>query len=205
MSIETSPLYIQGAQVSVRLWENRDDSTQRTWPRYKDPFCELWNIPRSPSLYNSLLSSYVGILGGRRVWAIEHFDSKLIGRISLRDIDQRTHQARLGISLRPDYVGQGLGTEAMKLFLDYFFDELHFRTMVLDVAAFNLRAVHCYERLGFAQVGHEWRKSYSGNGRQALTDPAYRHLQPYFQYERGIMWVQFLEMALDGSSWSSQR
>jgi RimJ/RimL family protein N-acetyltransferase len=184
----------------VRLWRSQDDAAQRSWPRYTEPLSELWNIPRSTPLYDGLFT-----LGStsftRRVWAIDDLEGHLIGRISLRDIDQRKGRARLGISLTPSHVGRGLGTEALELFLDYYFREMHFTVMVLDVAAFNQRAVHCYARMGFQEIDSDWRKSSFDSNMHLLDSDTYQHLRPFFRRERFGVWVLFLEMELQRDVW----
>lgn len=205
MSIDTSPLLLRGKQVTVRWWERRDDTAQRRWPEYTDPLSMLWNIPRNTSFYDNLFFATSTLSNSRRIWAIDNNDGKLIGRISLRDINQHRGQARLGISLGESYVSQGLGTEAMCLFLDYFFTELDFTIMVLDVAAFNVRAVRCYERLGFAIVAEEWRRSSCRSCVHIIERPEYTAVRPYFRRERSILQVLFLEMELGRDTWRTQR
>lgn len=195
---ESSPT-IQNDRVGIRHWTPKDDITQRSWPKHIDPCSALWNIPRSLSIYSGLFS--FGVASTYRLWAVERAGGELIGRISLREIDQSRKRARLGISLGAPYVGQGLGTDALRLFLDYFFENMGFGTMVLDVAAVNRRAVCCYERLGFRHIGHEWRKSSSSSCMRALDDPAYHSLLPYVRRERFGVWVQFFEMELQKQHW----
>lgn len=191
-----------GARTRLRWWTTQDDQRQRAWPQYPDPCSHLWNIPPSSS------SSAGGLFGGtstwmRRVWAIDDLHGTLIGRISLRDIEQRSGRARLGISLAAPYVGQGLGTEALRLFLDYYFYELLFKTMVLDVAAFNQRAVRCYERLGFAIISSDWRRTSAGRCSSVINDPAQAPLQQHFRRERQSVWVEFYEMELAHGDWET--
>ncbi len=193
-----------GERIRLRWWSTQDDQRQRAWPQYPDPCSHLWNIPRSDGSPTS------GLFGGpntwmRRTWAIDDRQGTLIGRISLRDIEQRNGRARLGISLAAPYVGQGLGTEALRIFLDYFFHELLFRTMVLDVAAFNQRAVRCYERLGFVVVSSDWRRTSAGRCSSALNDPARASLQQHFRHERQSVWVEFYEMELARDDWETNR
>lgn len=196
-------LYVcEGERTRLRWWTTQDDQRQRAWPLYPDPCSHLWNIPRSRS------SAAGGLFGGystwmRRAWAIDDLQDMLIGRISLRDIEQRSGRARLGISLAAPYVGQGLGTEALRVFLDYFFGELQFQTMVLDVAAFNRRAVRCYERLGFAVVSSDWRRTSAGRCSSLLSDPAQTEMHPHFRRDRQGVWVEFYEMELTCNAWEA--
>jgi RimJ/RimL family protein N-acetyltransferase len=202
VSDRAKPLVLQGERVRIRFWQSRDDIRQRSWPRYTDPLNGLWNIPRSFSLYGGLFPAPAPIPGNpRRLWAVENLAGELVGRISLREIDQRVMQARLGISLGAPFVGQGLGSEALELFVDYFFGTLHFRKMVLDVAAFNRRAVRCYERLGFRVVQEEWRKTSADTWQQELERTANTDLQPFFRRDRLGSRVLFFEMELDYQTW----
>lgn len=138
---------LRGPRVLIRPWKYHDDELADDWPPYNDPFDPLWNLPRPASfgggMWNALLE--YGIY--RRSWAVENNNGALIGRISLREIDERRGQARLGVTFGAPYVGRGLGTEALTLFLDYYFETLRYHLMALDVAAPNVRAVRCYTRL----------------------------------------------------------
>jgi RimJ/RimL family protein N-acetyltransferase len=201
VSIDTPPLRIQGTRVCIRWWESRDDREQRKWPRYTDPCHALWNIPRTSAFYTSVFGEPGQWPTSRRVWAIEDAWGRLIGRISLREIDIRTRRARLGISLGAPYVGQGMGTEALALFLEYYFTDYGFDIMALDVAAFNQRAVNCYERLGFRIIGDEWRKTHADSCLRMLDDSADQELQRYFRRERLYTWVLFYEMELRRVAW----
>lgn len=189
---------IEGARVRLRNWLRRDTLAQELWPRYTDPFSSLWNIPRTVFFDDDLRT---GFSSQRYAWAVEDRIGRLIGRISLREIDQHRASARLGISLAQPYVGQGLGTEALALFLDYFFGPLGFAAMRLDVAAFNRRAVRSYERLGFEYLESEWRSAGNDPSLRLLDDPRYADLAPHFRRGRFETMVEFYEMELTREQW----
>lgn len=198
MNKDPSLIEMQSDRVRIRPWEQRDLLAQESWPRYTDPFSTLWNTPRPVSLNGD----YIGYAAGmRRIWAIEDRHKRLIGRISLREVEQNRRHSRLGISLGSPYVGQGLGTEALTLFLNHYFGPMGFLAMLLDVAGFNRRAVHCYERLGFRHVGSDWRHVGRDPALRLLDNPMYRELQPFFRRERRGAWVQFFEMELRKEEW----
>jgi len=52
-----------------------------------------------------------------------------------------------------EFTGKGFGTEAMRLLLDYGFNELNFYRIQLNVIAYNERAIKLYEKLGFIREG----------------------------------------------------
>jgi GNAT superfamily N-acetyltransferase len=202
---KTPPL-VASERVRIRKWQSGDDVIQRSWPRYKDPCHTLWNIPRSNSMYGGIFSfPYGGGSSSRYVWAIEDRHETLIGRISLRDVEKFSRRARLGISLSAAYTGRGLGTEALILFLEHFFGTLGFNTMVLDVAAFNRRAVRCYEHLGFTCISEEWRRTGNEGCLHMLEEGHNRKLLAYFRREHSGLLVQFLEMQLQRHEWKQHR
>ena len=140
----------------------------------------------------------------RYIWAVENRNGKLIGRISLREVDRQAHSARLGISFSASYVSQGLGTESLEVFLAHCFGPLGFKRIVLDVAGSNRRAVHCYERLGFRYVDNDWRSPSARDDLSFLNDPAYQDILPYIRRGRHGTWVQFFEMELLIHEWQEQ-
>lgn len=74
------------------------------------------------------------------------------------DFDRRGDAVEIGLGLRPDLTGRGLGESFLRAQLDYAADEWRPSTFRLFVAAWNERAVRLYERLGFREVGRERRR-----------------------------------------------
>jgi len=63
----------------------------------------------------------------------------------------------VGIGLRPDLTGRGLGESFLRAQLEYAAEQWHPATFRLFVAAWNERAIRLYERLGFREVAREMR------------------------------------------------
>ncbi|MCU0491677.1 MAG: GNAT family N-acetyltransferase [Chloroflexaceae bacterium] len=193
---------LHGERVLLRQWQRRDALAQDSWPAYTDAFSGLWNLPRAVALGeddDDYSFNFTAV--PRRIWAIDNDRHQLIGRLSLREIKPVEGSARLGISIGASYVSQGLGTEALCTFLDYFFNDLGFAHMVLDVAAVNIRAVRCYERLGFRHVGHDWRDARYDPSLRLLDDPRYADYLRFFQRSRHGTFVLFYEMELSRDQW----
>lgn len=77
----------------------------------------------------------------------------LVGWGALDGINWRNRVAWLAVALSPDYWGQGLGYEAMRLMLGYAFRELALHRVQLTVFADNTPALRLYERVGFRREG----------------------------------------------------
>ena len=79
---------------------------------------------------------------------------ELIGRCMLFDIDQVNRRAMLGIVIgEKDYWDKGYGQDATRLLLDYGFNLLNLNSIMLGTFSFNARAINCYKRVGFKEIG----------------------------------------------------
>lgn len=200
-------MQLRGARVNIRPWQRFDEELANEWPPYNDPLESLWNLPRQLSM-SETWSSFFDMSGQRRSWAVEDGDGRLMGRISLREIDEQKGQARLGITFGAPYVGRGLGTEALALFLDgYFFSEGegNYLLMVLDVAAPNVRAVRSYQRLGFSYVGSDWREAGPSFDTRLIELARYHHLRHHFRATARGVAVEFFEMQLGRAEWRARQ
>ncbi len=77
----------------------------------------------------------------------------LVGEVVLNEHDARAHSCNLRCLLGPAGRGRGLGIEALRLLLGHGFGVLGLERVELEVFAFNPRARHVYEGLGFLSTG----------------------------------------------------
>lgn len=83
-------------------------------------------------------------------------NDEMIGTISLEKIDYINSHGTLGIFIgEKEYRDNGYGTEAINLILDYGFNYLNLNSIQLKVFAFNDRAIACYKKCGFKEVGRK--------------------------------------------------
>ena len=91
-------------------------------------------------------------------------EDKLIGTVGLEQINNTNRAATLGIFIGDkEYLSKGYGTEAIRLLLDYGFNYMNLHSINLTVMSFNERAVKCYKKCGFKEVGR-MRKNKFVNG-----------------------------------------
>jgi len=87
---------------------------------------------------------------------------RLIGNIGLHQINRVTRCAMLGIAIADlKMTSKGLGTEAMRLMLDYGFRTLNLHRIELFVHGFNTRAQKAYQRIGFVEEGRKREALYT--------------------------------------------
>lgn len=90
---------------------------------------------------------------------------EMIGTVGLHNIDHINRTATLGIFIgNKNYWSKGYGTEAIKLILDFGFNYLNLNNIHLDLMEFNVRALKCYEKCGFKEIGRR-RKCKFINGK----------------------------------------
>lgn len=82
-------------------------------------------------------------------------DGQIVGEVSLhRGVNPRhSHVADLGICVRDDYTGRGIGTALMAAILDLSDNWLNVHRVELNVYTDNAAAIHLYEKFGFAREG----------------------------------------------------
>lgn len=83
-----------------------------------------------------------------------------VGRTALKALDHRHGTATFSIFVA-DGQGRGLGTEATRLTLDWAFNHLGLVNVMLEVDAWNERAVAAYRRAGFRLIGARRNASFN--------------------------------------------
>ena len=79
---------------------------------------------------------------------------EVIGRGMLFDIHRVDRCAMLGIVIgEKAYWNRGYGQDATRLLLEFGFNGLNLRNIMLGVFSFNERAIACYRKVGFQEIG----------------------------------------------------
>jgi RimJ/RimL family protein N-acetyltransferase len=119
-----------------------------------DPISQHWTVTTATFSDEQLLAwlrSRPGQLE-RLDWAILNSETgEFLGEIVLNELDAQAKSMNLRIALLSARLGQGVGTKAVKLVIDYGFQVLGLSRITLDVWSKNQRAIRVYEKVGFAQ------------------------------------------------------
>lgn len=94
----------------------------------------------------------------RRSLAIEDEAGRHVGNVMYYNIDRLRQEAELGITIgERQYWGQGYGTEAVRLLVEYLLGKMGLRRVHLKTLTWNRRAHRCFEKAGFAECGRAQR------------------------------------------------
>lgn len=127
-----------------------------TW-KYNSPY-EIYSFTASEEFLSELLDgTYYGVV-----------EEKLMGYICYGKSAQVPPGASLGaydsdcidigLGLKPELCGRGLGKDLIKLGIDFLYDKHNAKGIRLSVADFNKRAYSLYKRVGFKDKMRFYRK-----------------------------------------------
>jgi len=186
---------VSAGRVTLRRFTRTDLDRRCSWPPYDDvAFSHLDVHLETPQQRDAWFEREWS--ARQPFWfAVDDEKGELIGSITLRDVSRWRRSTRLGIHLHPKRLGQGYGTETLRLFVDYYFHMLGYRLLKLDVAAFNRRGIRCYEKVGFRFVFDFWRTNTSGI--RWLEDERFAHVREGVERRHGVERIRHLEMHLD--------
>ncbi|MBR2840683.1 MAG: GNAT family N-acetyltransferase [Bacilli bacterium] len=93
-------------------------------------------------------------------------NDELIGNIALKHVDGINGTATLGVFIgEKENRNKGYGKESIKLLLNYGFNSLNLKNVMLKVYSFNKRAINTYKKIGFKKIGSR-RGAYYKDGKR---------------------------------------
>lgn len=82
---------------------------------------------------------------------IEKGTNKFIGNIEIMEI--KNNVGEVGIAITSSMQDKHFGQEALTALINYAFNILKLDGLDLNVYSSNKRGIHCYEKVGFVQIG----------------------------------------------------
>ena len=87
------------------------------------------------------------------IWHKE--DQKPLGMVGLFKIIHPYRRGEIGVFIgEVDYWGKGIGTEAVKMIINYAFDVLNLHKIVAEVSVTNSGSIAMFNKLGFIEEGN---------------------------------------------------
>lgn len=87
-----------------------------------------------------------------------------MGIINSHHCDRRVGCFEYGLAIHAEQRRKGYATEAVCLLVRYFFEELRYQKVTVDVFSYNVASIQLHEQLGFQLEGRLRRMLYT-NGR----------------------------------------
>ncbi len=159
--------FLTGDKVGLRPMSREDLPLCQNW--YNNPdvtrYLEMGWRPSSPADLEAVYKEATEDKNAVVAVVCDKETGKAIGTVGLYLILWPGRRAQFRILLgEPELFGNGFGTEATKLIVDYGFKRLNLATIYLGVNAENAGAVKAYKKAGFVEEGRQRQFIYN-NGR----------------------------------------
>ncbi len=149
--------FLKGKRVTLCPVRMQDAEQYARWLNDRETADLLmYHVPITVEREKSVLEEMSADPGEKQVHLAIWLNApqRLIGNTSLFQINPRDLHAQTGIFIGDKSCwNKGLGTEAMRLLLEYGFTSRNLRKVMLSCFGHNLRAKAAYEKLGFQEVG----------------------------------------------------
>jgi RimJ/RimL family protein N-acetyltransferase len=142
----------------VRLRGTREDDLPALARWLMDPAIRSTQsnivLPLSEATAREMIAGWSKNDGTDAGFSIEALDGeRLVGHTDLFGGSVKDRHRTVGICIGRPFLGQGYGTDAMRVLVDYGFRELGLHRIDLTVVAFNARAIAAYRKVGFVEEG----------------------------------------------------
>ena len=182
--------------LTLRRWTMADTYARAAWPSYPPEYTDF-NFALAGASQEELDRHFLARDRdpGRVPLAVDHADQPVISYFALHETGwaERT-VGNVGFRLHPDWCNRGYGPRILRLAAGWCGD-CGVRSIRLDVAAPNIRAVRCYEKAGMVKVSEFWQPA-PGLASIDIADRKHDALRPHFRIQDGVPHVRFWWMEL---------
>lgn len=155
----------QGKEVRLRAIEPSDWELFHKWDQDSDRTRDIGFL--IPPTSTTLTKAWVEEQSRKRLekdeyfWVIENADGEAVGSIDTHDCRPRNGTFSYGIAVAAEHRRRGCASEAIRLVLRYYFDELRYQKVTSQVHSDNTASIGLHENLGFVKEGVIRRMIYS--------------------------------------------
>lgn len=156
----------EGAKVRLRAVEPEDWEQFFAWDQDSETARRAYFIPFPRSAvatrqWAEVSANEVPVDDAYRL-AIETLEGELVGTLNTNNCDRRQGTFSYGIAIGAEFRRQGYAAEAITLVLRYYFRELGYQKVNVQVYDFNEPSIRLHESLGFQREGQLRRMIYTG-------------------------------------------
>lgn len=190
---------IVGKRVRIAPLKLEDVYFMRNWGVHENPLLSDYNLPLVSDEEIKEWYYYKIYDKKQKYYSVFNEQNRFVGYMGIKNIRKIWKDSILGIVFDPNYVNQGYGTEAITIFLDYYFNEMKMKRMFLEVAQFNKRALRCYKKSGFKIVDRYLDKFF--DQRIDINNPHYISESSSFVIKRGKVYNYIYKMKVDRNTY----
>lgn len=156
MPIDLNSSLWHGERVRLRAIEPGDWETYFAWNQDDEQTRNLHFIPMPQS--QEAVRRWAEQEALRRPehdnfrFVIEH-GGDVVGDLTTHDCDPRVGKLSYGLNIRRAQRRKGLASDAIRIVLHYYFQELRYQKATVAVYSFNEPSIRLHEKLGFQQEG----------------------------------------------------
>jgi RimJ/RimL family protein N-acetyltransferase len=164
----------QGELVRLRAVEPEDWTVFSQWDLDSDMARECYWVPfpksHEAARKHALDSSLEAPKDDNFNMVIENEKGEFVGVINPHECDSRNGTFKYGLAIRREYQRRGYASETIRLVLRYFFEELRYQKVTVEVYDFNEASIKLHEKLGYQHEGRIRRMYFSrGQYHDSLT------------------------------------
>lgn len=142
-------MIIEKKRITISPLSMEDAKSMRSWGTHETVLLYDYNFPYEEDREIKKWFRYKTFTIWNKYFGIHNEKGILVGYLGIKQKDFFRRSSFLGIVFDPKHIDKGYGTESLEIFLPYYFNEMKMKTLYLEVAEFNKRAIHLYEKFGF--------------------------------------------------------
>lgn len=143
--------------IQIRLMNQREAIEIADEWKYPQPY-DFYDMTADLEDYEEITDP---VSRGKHYYSVLK-NHNLIGFFGVFPKESGENEIELGLGLKPDLTGKGLGKNFVTTILQYIKEEQSSVKVWLSVADFNQRAIKLYERVGFKYMGEKVQETNGG-------------------------------------------
>jgi RimJ/RimL family protein N-acetyltransferase len=185
---------LKGKRITIEDLKLEDVYEMVNWGKHENVLLDDYNFPfRTDSDIKKWYNIKTKPLRNH-YYSVRNENGILIGYFGIKDKKYIFRSAYLGIVFDPNFLDMGYGTETFMTFLPYYFGKMKMLTLYLEVAEFNDRAYHLYQKIGFQKIAY-YLDVFPEQSLD-IRNPYFVEKRDAFVIEDGIIYQQIFRMKL---------
>lgn len=181
-------------RLVLRSIRREDLDAENDWPDFEELIYHHYNPPRDDAQSKD----------HRYLQSLRLFNAKLsiidsgalVGYVGLYDTKYETGESWMGIQFASNHRNRGYCKETLHKLCHTYFGEWEMKMLKLEVAAFNLPGIRCYESIGWLVSKQFWHPHAYQRHLDFENDPRLSSLAHHFRRTETGVEVEYLEMEL---------